>query len=129
VNLKRIPAVAGLAVAGVLLTAVPSSAAQDNWEGDVNSNGLAVTFSTQRTASMQVKNTVTGTAEAGITLVNCGDFGVVSGEWRMPLGTQRTFGATTGRCFRQQIRRWTPADTNGILPGFGTTGLSGTIIW
>jgi hypothetical protein len=128
-NLKRISAVAVLMVAGLLLVSTPSSAAQANWEGTVSSNGATVVFETQRTASMQVKNTVTGTAEAGIALVNCTDFGTVSGEWHMPLNTQRKFGATAGRCFRQQIRRWTPKDTNGFLPGFGDTDLSGVIIW
>lgn len=128
-RIKRISAVAGLAISGLLLTAVPSSAAQANWNGTVDSGGLAKVFDTQRTASAQVKNTVNGTSEAGITLVACTNLNVVSGEWRMPLGTQRTFGATAGRCFRQQIRRWTAKDTNGPLPGNGVTDLNGVIIW
>jgi hypothetical protein len=86
-------------------------------------------FDTQRTATRQVLNTVHGTANAGISLVACTNLGTVSGEWFMPLGVQRTFGATTNRCFRQSIKRWTAADTNGWLPGNGTTTMRGTIVW
>ena len=123
------PIVAGLAIAGLLLTAVPSSAASANWSGTVDSGGAVKVFDTQRTATTNVKNTVTGTAEAGISLVACTNLSTVSGEWHMPLNTQRTFGNSSGKCFRQSIKRWTAKDTNGILPGMGTTTMSGTIIW
>jgi hypothetical protein len=128
-HLKRIAAVTALASAALLLASTPANAAFAYWEGTVDSGGLAKVFDTQRTATGHVFNTVNKTADAGITLVACTNLAVVSGEWYMPIGIQREFGATANKCFRQQIRRWTPADTNGILPGNGTTDEKGTITW
>ena len=128
-HLKRIAAFTAVASAALLLASNPAYAGSANWEGDVDSGGLAKIFSTQRTATGHVFNTVNSTANAGITLVACENLQVVSGEWYMPLGVQREFGATANKCFRQEIRRWTALDTNGLLPGWGVTTEKGSITW
>jgi uncharacterized protein YdaL len=128
-HLKQIAAVTALASAALLLAATPANAAVGDWNGDVSSDGAVTLFNTQRTASQQVENAVWKTADAGIALIACDNLSVVSGEWHMKPGEYYTFGATTNRCFRQQIRRWYPQDTNGILPGWGVTSLNGTIKW
>jgi hypothetical protein len=129
-HLKQIAAVTAVASAALLLAATPANAAVTFWEGTVDSGGLAKVFETERVATGNVQNTVHKTAEAGITLVACDNLAVVSSEWHMPLGVQRDFGGfRPNKCFRQQIRRWAPKDTNGLLPGNGVTTLKGTIYW
>ena len=128
-HLKRIAAVTAVASAALLLASNPAYAAFAYWEGDVDSGGLAKVFDTQRTATQHVFITVNKTADAGITLVACTNLAVVSGEWHIPVGDTEEFGATANKCFRQEIRRWVPKDTNGVLPGNGVTTEKGQITW
>ena len=86
-------------------------------------------FDTQRTSTQTVTNKNTTPTDLGISFVACTNLSTISGEQRIAQNVTKSFPGSDNHCFRQSIKRWTGADTNGWLPGNGTTDVTGTITW
>lgn len=117
-----------------LLTSGTALAAQGTFSGTVDSGGAIKYFSTQRTPTQQVQirmSAVDASGKIGVRLYNCNNLAFQGGETVHSANNTWKNQAYAGNdvCFRSSARRTNPKDTNGWLPGNGTTSFTGQIRW
>lgn len=121
---------ATLAVAG----STTAYAAQAGYSGQVDSGGAIKYFTNQRTSTQAVSNKLTqgngGVTQGLYQCTNFSSFPGISDRNFTAGGATLSYGSTSsGLCFRIKMSRTNPADTNGILPGAGTTDVAGTLYY
>jgi hypothetical protein len=130
--MKRMIAIASTAVLATMTLAVGTAfAASAAWSGTVDSGGATTVFATQRTSSQLVQEkATTAPGDVGIALVGCTNITTISADQRHAAGgSYKSYPNSANKCFRHQMHRWNGADTNGWLPGNGTTDIAGSVIW
>lgn len=99
-----------------------------NWQGRVDSGGSFTRFTNERFSIIEVWVAVTSVA-AKVQLITCDRHQSNIGVTRH-IQTNRAAGmgtATRNKHFCMALARSVPANTNGILPGNGTTVLTGRV--
>ncbi|HSK24957.1 MAG TPA: hypothetical protein VK906_17360 [Egicoccus sp.] len=129
----RVGLVAVVAMATLFGSA--ASAAEGDLNGTIDSGGKIKYFETQRVPTQQVRIKLVRAGDAKIRyrLYNCANFNFNANEGPEHTSNEANFVnqpyAGNQICFRVSARRTNPANTNGPLPGSGTTTFEGRIQW